>query len=152
MEKIYHLNEEQATLLITFLKNTEPVIQFKVKLVREFYKMRTELTKRQLYRDQLKPIRKELTDVIKDKPDSGKWDYKLYTDLAYKTATGRNAAQVRKERGADKKAKAIDYMTAEEIAAITKLQNQIGVLIDMGMDYYQIKAMLLNRQLVGNIA
>ena len=27
--KVYHLNEQQATLLITYLKNTEPVRQFK---------------------------------------------------------------------------------------------------------------------------
>ena len=26
--KVYYLNEEQATLLITFLKNTEPVVKF----------------------------------------------------------------------------------------------------------------------------
>ena len=151
-EKIYHLTEPQATLLITFLKNTEPVVKFKTELVKQFYLMRAELQKRQMLREQLKPIRRELTDVIKDKPDAGKWAYKLYTDLAYKTALGKNAAQVRKERNAPKKATAIDYMTSEEIATISKLQNQIGVLIEMGMDYQQVKMLLLNRQMVGNIA
>lgn len=29
VQKIYHLNEQQATLLITYLRNTEPVRQFK---------------------------------------------------------------------------------------------------------------------------
>lgn len=151
-EKIYHLNEEQATLLITFLKNTDPVIRFKIDLVKQFYLMRAELQKRQMLREQLKPIRRELTDVIKDKPDAGKWAYKLYTDLAYKTATGRNAAQLRKDRGAQKKATAIDYMSSGEISAISKLQSQIGVLLEMGMNYQQIKMLLLNRQVVGNIA
>ena len=33
VEKIYHLNEQQATLLITYLKNTEPVRAFKKELV-----------------------------------------------------------------------------------------------------------------------
>lgn len=151
-ETIYHLNEQQATLLITFLKNTEPVVKFKTELVKQFYLMRSELQKRQMLREQLKPIRRELTDVIKDKPDAGKWAYKLYTDLSYKTALGKNAAQVRKDRGADKKTAAIDYMSADEIAAISKLQSQIGVLLEMGMDYQQVKMLLLNRQLVGNIA
>lgn len=151
-EKIYHLNEEQATLLITYLKNTEPVRKFKKDLVKQFYLMRSELQKRKMLREQLKPIRRELTDVIKDKPDAGKWAYKLYTDLAYKTALGKNAAQVRKERSAPKKATAIDYMSSDEIAAISKLQSQIGVLLEMGMDYQQVKMLLLNRKLVGNIA
>jgi phage regulator Rha-like protein len=150
--KIYHLNEEQATLLITFLKNTEPVIQFKTELVRQFYAMRSELQHRQIGREQLRPIRRELTDVISDNPDHNRWDYKLYTDLAYKFVTGRNAAQIRKGRGASKTATAIDYMTADEIGRIAKLQNQISVLCEMGLDYYQIKAMLLNRQMVGKIA
>ena len=33
-EKIYKLNEEQATLLITYMKNTEPVRRFKKALVK----------------------------------------------------------------------------------------------------------------------
>ena len=37
---VYHLNEQQATLLITYLKNTKPVRAFKKELVRQFYAMR----------------------------------------------------------------------------------------------------------------
>lgn len=151
-EKLYHLNEEQSTLLLTYLKNTESVRQFKKDLVHEFYRMRKELTKRQILRENLKPVRRELTDVIQDNPEHGKWDFKLYTDLAYKTATGKNAAQIRKERGAPKNAKAIEYMSADEMAHITKLQNQISVLIEMGMDYQQVKMLLLNRKVIGSIA
>jgi len=151
-EKAYHLNEEQATLLITFLQNTETVINFKVELVKQFYAMRSELQHRQIGREQLRPIRRELTDVISDNPNHTRWDYKLYTDLAYKFVTDRNAAQIRKDRGASKTAAAIDYMTADEIGRIAKLQNQISVLCEMGLDYYQIKAMLLNRQMIGKIA
>ena len=46
-EKLYLLNEQQATLLLTYLKNTEPVREFKKNLVRQFYKMKEELKKRQ---------------------------------------------------------------------------------------------------------
>lgn len=42
-KKVYHLNEQQATLLITFMRNTAPVIQFKKALVKAFYDMRMEL-------------------------------------------------------------------------------------------------------------
>lgn len=139
---IYHLNEEQATLLMTYLKNTEPVRKFKKELVRQFYDMRTELMNRKDRRAELKPIRRELTDVIQDNPNHSKWDFKHYTDLAYKTTIGKNAAQLRKERDAPKKAKAVDYMTAEEIANVTKRQGQFAVLLEMGLDYETIKAMV----------
>lgn len=145
--KHYHLNEEQATLLLTYLKNTEAVREFKKNLVRQFYAMRSELMKRQMLRTELKPIRREMTDVIQE-VDNSKWAYKKYTDLAYKMATGKTAAQLRKERGAQPKAIAIEYMTSAEIAAVSKLQNQIGVLLEMGMDYAQVKTMLLNRRLI----
>ena len=42
-EKTYFLNEPQATLLLTFMRNNEIVINFKVRLVQEFFKMRTQL-------------------------------------------------------------------------------------------------------------
>ena len=38
--KVYHLNEQQATLLLTFLRNTPVVIEFKKELVRQFFAMR----------------------------------------------------------------------------------------------------------------
>ncbi len=151
-KKVYLLNEEQATLLVTFLRNNDVVVAFKTELVRQFYAMRTELQRRQMLREQLKPIRRELTDVIKDKPDMGVWGYKQCTDLAYKTALGMNAAQVRKARGATQHARAIDYMTSAEIAAVAKLQSQIGTLLEVGMDYHQIKALLVNKQMVGMVS
>lgn len=147
-EEIVKLNEQQATFLMTLLKNTPVVVAFKKELVRQFYAMRAELLKRQTYRLELRPIRRELTDVIQA-TDSGKWAYKKYTDLAYQSGIGRNAAQLRKARNAPKKAKAVDYMTAEEIAAIAKRQSQIAVLLEMGLDYQQVKAMVLGQKMIG---
>ena len=139
---VYHLNEQQATLLMTYLKNTERVRAFKKELVRQFYAMRQELLKRQTGRAELKPIRRELTDMIKDREPDDQWAYKKYTDLAYKSSIGKNAAQLRRERDAPKKAKAVDYLTSDEIAAVAKRQNQIAVLLEMGMDYTQIKSII----------
>lgn len=151
-EEITALNEAQATLLITFLKNTPVVVAFKTELVRQFYSMRAELQRRQIYREQLKPIRRELTDVIKEIPNINQWSYKLYTDLAYKAVLGKISKQIRADRGADKKDTAIDYMTAEEITAVAKMQNRITVLLEMGMDYKQIKSLVLERLVIGKIA
>lgn len=40
------LNEQQATLLITYLKNTEVVRRFKIALVKAFYELRDQLTQK----------------------------------------------------------------------------------------------------------
>lgn len=62
----YILNEQQATLLITYLRNTEPVRNFKTNLVKAFFEMRDELAKFKLQRALEKPKRKTLHDSIKN--------------------------------------------------------------------------------------
>ena len=46
-QKVYLLNEQQATLLMTYLKNTEIVRKFKKELVKQFYQMRQILLEKQ---------------------------------------------------------------------------------------------------------
>lgn len=149
-ETVYHLTEEQATLLMTYLKNTEQVRFFKKELVRQFYAMRRELVQRQVNRAKLLPSRRDMTDAIRDcvpeSPHKAMW-YKHYTDLAYRAAFGKSAAQLRKERNAPKKAAAADYLTAEELDRVEHITKQIGVLVEMGLDYQQIKSMLLRSAL-----
>jgi len=41
--KTYYLNEPQATLLLTFMRNNEIVVNFKVRLVNDFFEMREKL-------------------------------------------------------------------------------------------------------------
>lgn len=67
---VYHLNEQQATLLMTYLKNTEQVRTFKKELVRQFYAMRDFIRERQspIWQDTRalgKEIRRMETDAIK---------------------------------------------------------------------------------------
>lgn len=145
--KHYQLNEEQATLLMTYLKNTAQVRSFKKELVRQFYAMRFELYKVQAAKMERRPVRVSMTDAIKALPDSPHkaMKYGQYTDLAYKLALGRTARQLRKDRGADKHAVASDYMTAEEISLVAEVENKIGVLIGIGMGYQEIKAKLTRR-------
>ena len=144
-KKIYHLNEQQATLLMTFLKNTDVVADFKTELVRQFYAMRFELYKTQAAKAERKPVRASMTDAIKALPHSPHkaFKYGQFTDLAYKLALGKTARQLRKERGAVKTATASDYMTAEEIALVSESENKIAVLIGIGMSYQEVKAHLM---------
>ena len=147
-ENIYHLNEQQATLLITYLKNTAPVRAFKKELVRQFYAMRKELARRRELRAEGKPIRRSLTDALRDSGENERMHghaYGAYTDLAYRLTTGKSAARLRRERGALKKAVAANFLTSEELAAYQKQEAALATLIDAGLRYQQIKAVLLGR-------
>lgn len=62
-KKSYILNEQQATLLITYLKNTETVRQFKLNLVKAFFEMREELSEIRLQRALEKPKEKPCMTV-----------------------------------------------------------------------------------------
>lgn len=145
---VYHLNEEQATLLMTYLKNTDTVRAFKKELVRQFYLMRRELMACAIAREARKPTRREMTDSIRDclpeSPHKAMY-YKHYTDLAYKAALGKTAKELRVERNASVKANIAEYLTAAETNAVKHVEGQIGVLVEMGLDYQQIKSMLTNK-------
>lgn len=149
--KVYKLNEQQATLLLTFLRNTPVVIEFKKELVRQFFAMRKELMNIKTVKTERKPLRTSMTDAIKALPDSPhkKFKYNQYTDLAYIAALGKTARQLRKERGADKDATASDYMRSDELAAVSKMENRISVLLEVGMDYQQIKNCLMQTKAIG---
>lgn len=73
-QEIYYLNEQQTTLLLTYMRNSEVVREFKKKLVKEFYKMKSALseayTRKQneewkQIRTNSKLTRKKETDTIK---------------------------------------------------------------------------------------
>lgn len=149
--KVYHLNEQQATLLLTFLRNTPAVIGFKKELVRQFFSMRKELMSIKTIKAERKPLRTSMTDTIKALPDSPhkQFKYNQYTDLAYMAALGKTARQLRKERGAEKSATASDYMSSDELAAVSKMENRISVLLEVGMDYQQVKNCLMQTKAIG---
>ena len=143
--KVYHLNEQQATLLITYLKNTEPVRRFKKALVREFFKARQELARREAQRTVKAPVRRSLTDAIRDSGENERMHghaYDAYTNLAYKAAIGRTAAQIRKSAGVDRRADVVPLMSAEELAEVTKREAQVATLLDCGMRYEAIREIM----------
>lgn len=144
-EKVYHLNEQQATLLMTYLRNTEIVRKFKMELVRQFYAMRQELLNVRMAKAERRPLRADMTAAISFLPDSPhkSMKYGQFTDLAYMAALGVSARKLRQQRGADKRATASDFMTADEISLVSVQENRIAVLIGIGMDYHQIKAAII---------
>ena len=136
--KIYRLNEQQATLLITYLKNTEPVRQFKMNLVKAFFEMREELSKFRMQRALEKPKRKTLHDSIENWEQAPKHAHSTMNNLLLKAVTDRNAKQLREERGGYN---GIDSLTSDELGQYQAFEDMVIAMIGLNMSYQEIKAM-----------
>lgn len=139
--KTYHLNEQQATLLITYLDNTPEVNQFKKNLVHEFYRMRKELNQRQINRAIEKPQRKSLMDAVKDWSHVTQWSYRNMTQLLLKRATGGlTAQQIKKQRHVKV---ALDGLTLKEQERYKQLENIAIGLVGLNKTWDEVKGILL---------
>ena len=137
-ERIYYLNEEQATFVITLMRNNKIVVKFKKELVRQFYAMRRFIFERQSQgwiqtREQGKLTRKAETDVLKRLVEYAKEQgynhkdnllYINYTKLANKICgiSGRDNASM------------------EQLSNLTVAENIILHCIDYGIQenkYYK---------------
>ena len=136
--KDYILNEQQATLLITFLKNTEQVANFKTNLVKAFFEMREELSKFRMQRALEKPKRKTLHDSIENWEQAPKYPHSTMNNLLLKAVTDRNAKQLREERGGYN---GIDSLTSDEREQYQAFEDLVIAMIGLNMSYQEIKAM-----------
>ncbi len=137
-ERVYYLNEEQATFVITLLRNSKVVVKFKKELVRQFYAMRRFLVEKQSKlwtetRIANKENRLKETDVIKLLQDYAKEQgsknsdklYMVYTKLA-KSVVGGNR----------------DSVSVSELNNLTLVESiilqTIQIDMSMGMHYKDI--------------
>lgn len=135
----YELNEEQATFLITLMKNTEAVVSFKVNLVSEFYKMRKFIAEKQTAawletRQQGKLTRKAETDVLKQLVEYAKKQGSGHADMLYMTYS----KLANKYAGVDKRDNAtvmqLNNLSLMEHIILNVIQNGITA----GMYYKEI--------------
>lgn len=153
-EKVYKLNEQQSTFLITLMKNSKQVVEFKKELVKQFFEMREELTRRRLERSKDKEQRNLLTEAIDRLPDTTHkvFKYRHYTELVYKTLFNKSSKELKIQFGIGKNQNVKDYFTVRELSNISKLEQQIATLIDMGLEYNEIKAMVQRKYVTVNIS
>lgn len=137
--KDYILNEQQATLLITFLKNTEQVANFKENLVKAFFEMRDELSQFKLQRALEKPKRKTLHDSIESWREAPKHPHSTITNLLLKGTSGMNKKQLMAARGG---LTGIDSLTSSELIRYQALEDMAIAMINLGMTYQDIKSMV----------
>lgn len=142
-EKVYLLNEQQATLLITYMKNTLPVRKFKKALVKEFFRIKEELTNRKIIRLKTKEARSRMTDAIRDyieETPNKHWQYKHFTDLVYRKAFGKSAKELRLEMCVRDNDQVRDNLTAQELEILEKAEVFVAGMVMAGYQYTEIKA------------
>ena len=139
----YILNEQQATLLITYLRNTEPVKEFKTNLVKAFFEMRDEVAEFKLQRALEQPKRKTLHDSIETWLVAPKHAHSTMNNLLLKGASGMNKRQLMAARGGYN---GIDSLTSTELARYQDLEDMAIAMIKLGMTYQEIKSMVFRPQ------
>lgn len=129
-EKIYFLNEEQATFVITLMRNNKAVVAFKKELVRQFYLMRQFIFERQSKywletREQGKLTRKAETDVLKQLVEYAKEQGSQHSDKMYVTYT-KLANKICGISGRDN-------ATAQQLSNLTVAENIILHCVQAGI-------------------
>lgn len=137
-EKVYLLNEEQATLLMTYMRNSEITRKFKKELVKQFYAMRRFLLEKQskLWNDTRianKENRLKETDVIKMLVDYAKEQGSTHSDKLYVTYTKLAKSIIGGNR---------DNITTSDLNNLTLVESiilqTIRIDMSMGMHYKEI--------------
>lgn len=146
-ETYFEFNEQQATLLFTYLRNTEQVREFKKRLVRAFYTMRDDLAKRKETRDLAKIDRANLTKAICDSGEQERMHNRgipNYTNLIYKSIFGVNKKKLIEDRRIkyNKDINIREFLNEEEIEKVRLREGMVSQLLDFGYDYSQIKNIL----------
>lgn len=137
--KTCKLNEQQATFLISLMKNTKPVVEFKKELVKQFFEMREFIHELVTARHEF-PM---LTEQIKSAHENPKpYHYSNELDMINRIVIGMSARQFREKHGIEKGASIRPYLTAEQIEILERLQKvDVGLLISVP-DLEQRKKML----------
>lgn len=127
--EVYLLNEEQATFVVTLLRNSKVVVKFKKELVRQFYAMRQFLMEKQSKlwidtRQNNKENRLKETDVIKLLQEYAKEQGSTHSDKLYMVYTKLANTVIDGKR---------DNMGVSGLNNLTLIENIILQTIQAGM-------------------
>lgn len=135
--KIYHLNRNQAMLLITWLDNTETVRAFKLALVKRFDELEKTVQAWQQARAKEKPLKRELNHAINNWQNAPKFAYTTINRLLAKLATGEPIKAIRARDSSQEIL--LNVLTTAEQALYSDLENIAIGLIMAQVDYNFIK-------------
>lgn len=138
-QKIYHLNEPQATLLITYLKNTPQVRAFKKELVRQFFAMRDKLNTLSSAQSDFPLLTAAIARLY---PDPKFYHFVNECDMLNRLTTGMSAKQFREAHGLRGVGSIRPYLTLEQVKMVDDLQRADCYLLAIVPDFRARKAAL----------
>ena len=134
--KVCRLNEQQATFVISLMKNTKTVVAFKKELVKQFYKMERFIKTLVATRKEF-PLLTENIKLLHDNPKP--YHFSNECDMINRIVTGMSAKQFRQVHGIEKGKSIRPYLTDEQIQLMETLQKvDVGLLVAVP-DYEQRK-------------
>ena len=134
---MYRMNRDGFTLLVMGFKGKK-ALEWKLKYIDAFN--RAEQYIRQHGAEIL--LRRTMTDEIRDSGENERmhgFGYKQYTDLVYKTVTGKTAKQLRDDLGLKKTDSVKEHLDPAQVDAIGKLERMIGGMVAFGLTYQAVK-------------
>ncbi len=148
-KKLYYLNEQQATLLTTFMKNSDIVREFKYKLVNEFFKMREYINSKSIIRAIGKETRKTLTDAIEESGENERMHgrgYSNFTRLVYQlTGLTERYKKCKEYHKRTCSLNSMDFrgrLNPNELERVELAESLIKPLLKLEKEYSDIKATL----------
>lgn len=136
------LNEAQAMLLLALLKNTVPVQAVRIALIEQFNVANKELSMRREQRADYQIALAERNTLLAERGISNSCRPK-FTDLAYLIAFDRDSRAVRRENRVPAYDNTVDYMSMDDIFALTSAQEEVSELLRAGKSYEQIRAIVM---------
>lgn len=139
----YQLNERQTMILFYYLHNTSQVEELQERLVNQFTVMKRELIERQSKYELGKAFNKSLDTAVKDsRIDMHGHEHSTFHRLAYKMALGVDITKLRKSRHIKAGETITTYLSADEAQAVALINQRIKTLLDVGLNYQEIKQAL----------
>lgn len=154
IDKVHHrLGGTQETRLfnkrgifeIGMLSRTEKGRAFRQWLYDYLEALEKENHQFKLQRALEKPLRVTLTDAIKQWEYAKPYSYKHFTDLLLKATTGRNAKQLKQERGTEDSI-SLDLLSADELTTYQQYETMLIGMVLLGYQYEVIKNTVLGEK------
>lgn len=153
-QPMYVMTRDGFVLLVMGYTGKE-AMKFKEKYIKAFNNMEQALISKSLEREKGIAVRQALTKALQQSTENERMHghaYSNYTNCIYKLLFNKNASQMRKELGLDKKANIRDYLDEEQLKAVKSMEMLVSGLIDCGWGYDKIKDFIqqTNTKLIAN--
>lgn len=140
------LTEPQAMQIFQHINRTGEIKDAEAELARQFYEAKCQLNERRQQRAKYISSRKECIKLGRNNGMSNAANVRC-RDLTHQMAFGKSTSQYRREAGifGDSK-QTIDYMSADDLYALTVAQEELVELLRTGKTYEQIETIVMTPQ------